>query len=246
MQKESRTSFVNRVMGLSFSSTQGKYSYCNDQVKQVLFSLDSSNGEGSDLILSPKWSKNGYAHSIKHIDKVRYHGYELLIFKTKTRKNSNGETVADGFEPLLEKRKLVVDGEEFRAVPIEILASEEVRESCGSYYEGAKKTITVNAYERDSAARQKCLDEYGYKCSICNFDFEEKYGERGKDFIHVHHIVPLSEIKRGYEVKPLDDLIPVCPNCHAMLHRGGHTILPKELKAMINKITNNALQRTSR
>jgi 5-methylcytosine-specific restriction protein A len=232
MKKELRTSFVNRVMGLSFSSTQGKYSYCNDQSKQVLFSLDSSNGEGSDLILSPKWKKNGYAHSLKHIDKILNHGYELLIFKTKTRKNNNDETVADGFEPLLEKRTLVVDGDEFRAVPIEILASEEVCESSGPYYEGAIRKITVNAYERDSAARQKCLDEYGYKCLICNFNFEEKYGERGKDFIHVHHIVPLSEIKKGYEVKPLDDLIPVCANCHAMLHRSG-TILPEELKAMI-------------
>lgn len=71
MKKESRTSFVNRVMGLTLRSTQGKYSYCNDQTKQVLFSLNSSN-EDSDLILSPKWSKNGYAHSLKHIDKVRY------------------------------------------------------------------------------------------------------------------------------------------------------------------------------
>lgn len=232
MSNETRTEFVNRVMGLSFQSTQGKYSYCSDSKKQVLFSLNSSNGEDSDLILSPKWSKKGYAHSLKHIDKILNDGYELLIFKTKTRRNNNDETVADGFEPLLEKRSLVVDGDEFRAVPIETLASEEVSESSGPYYEGAIKKITVNAYERDSAARQKCLDEYGCKCLICHFDFEKKYGERGKGFIHVHHIVPLSEVKKGYEVKPLDDLIPVCPNCHAMLHRSD-TILPNELKKMI-------------
>lgn len=232
MKKESRTSFVNRVMGLSLGSTQGKYSYCNDQTKKILFSLNSSNGEGNDLILSPKWSKNGYTHSLKHIDKIINHGYELLIFKTKTRKNNNGQTVAYDFDPSLEKRALVIDGKEFRAVPVDVLTSEEVNSSRDLYHEGATKKITINAYERNPDARQECLDKHGYKCHICNFDFEEKYGERGEKFVHVHHIVPLSETKEGYEVDPLKDLIPVCPNCHAMLHRGG-TILPEELKAMI-------------
>ena len=50
-------------------------------------------------------------------------------------------------------------------------------------------------------------------------NFEEKYGAIGKDFIHVHHKIPLSEINEEYIVDPVNDLIPVCPNCHAMLHR---------------------------
>lgn len=233
MHKESRTSFVNRVMGLSFSSTQGKYSYCNDARKQVLFSLDIAKREDNNLILSPTWSKNGYAHSLKHVNKVKNQGYDLLVFKTKTRMNKNGETIAFGFEPLLEKRQLVEDNGEFRAIPIDFMASEEVHESGSHFFEGSKTTIIVNSYERDPSARQLCLDVYGYACKICGFDFKEKYGERGKDFIHVHHIVPLSEIKCGYEIHPLQDLIPVCPNCHAMLHRGGHTISPKELEVMI-------------
>lgn len=49
--------------------------------------------------------------------------------------------------------------------------------------------------------------------------FDETYGMFAKDFIHVHHIKPLSEINEEYEVDPINDLIPVCPNCHAMLHR---------------------------
>lgn len=220
-------------MGLSFKSTQGKYSYCSDSKKQVLFSLNAGNG---DVILSPSWSISGYSHSLKHINKIINQGYDLLVFETITKRNKKGDTLADGFNPLIEKRKLVVEGDVFRAVPIDEIQNKETTESGGSIFEGAKKTIKVNAYERDLQARQDCLDEYGYLCQICEFDFEKVYGKRGKGFIHVHHIVPLSEIKKEYKVDPIKDLIPVCPNCHEMLHRKGHTISPKELKSiLINK-----------
>ncbi|MBK9012922.1 MAG: HNH endonuclease [Saprospiraceae bacterium] len=46
----------------------------------------------------------------------------------------------------------------------------------------------------------------------------KKYGGIGKDFIHVHHIVPISKPGEKYEIDPINDLIPVCPNCHSMLH----------------------------
>lgn len=86
-------------------------------------------------------------------------------------------------------------------------------------FEGAKKLVTVNSYERNAKARQKCIEHYGSVCSVCDFDFERAYGERGKDFIHVHHLVQLSSIGKAYQVNPVEDLRPVCPNCHAMLHR---------------------------
>jgi len=89
-----------------------------------------------------------------------------------------------------------------------------------NYSEGSTKIIYVNAYERNSKARQKCLEEYGYKCSVCNFDFEDIYGSIGKKFIHVHHLIPLSEIGEEYQVNSITDLRPVCPNCHAMLYKG--------------------------
>ena len=86
-------------------------------------------------------------------------------------------------------------------------------------FEGAKKQITVNAYERNSQARKECVEHYGTKCSICDFDFEKKFGDIGKGFIHVHHVKPLSEIDKEYKINPVKDLRPVCPNCHVMLHK---------------------------
>lgn len=105
--------------------------------------------------------------------------------------------------------------------------------------EGVLKQIVVNAYERNPRARKACIDYYGtYKCQICDFDFEKEYGELGKNFIHVHHIKPLSKIKSGYEVNPINDLIPVCPNCHSMLHRkanGNEELSISELKKLLKK-----------
>lgn len=88
-----------------------------------------------------------------------------------------------------------------------------------SFPEGAKKTVQVNRFERNPEARAKCIEINGTRCKICEMSFAETYGTFAKDFIHVHHITPLSKISDNYEVNPETDLIPVCPNCHAMLHR---------------------------
>jgi len=99
----------------------------------------------------------------------------------------------------------------------EIVYADEVIQS--DLYEGAKATVKVNRYERNKEARDKCIEFYGNKCNICDFDFGKVYGELGKGYIHVHHLKPLSEIDKEYKVDFKNDLIPVCPNCHAMLHR---------------------------
>lgn len=87
------------------------------------------------------------------------------------------------------------------------------------FKEGSVKEIRVNAYERNPSARKKCLEYWKYICQCCGFDFEKTYGAIGKNFIHVHHKIPLSEIREEYSLDPINDLIPVCANCHAMIHR---------------------------
>jgi hypothetical protein len=85
--------------------------------------------------------------------------------------------------------------------------------------EGSKQTIHVNKYERNQEARQKCIAHYGPNCQVCNFDFEVMYPSIGQGFIHVHHHKLISNSDGEYIIDPIKDLIPVCPNCHAMLHR---------------------------
>ncbi|MGL6194004.1 MAG: HNH endonuclease [Thermoguttaceae bacterium] len=101
------------------------------------------------------------------------------------------------------------------------------------YVEGLRKTITVNAYERNYEARNKCIKYWQAVCTVCGLDFEERYGKIGCGFMHVHHLVPLSEIQRNYIVDPISDLRPVCPNCHAMLHKRAPPLAIEELKELI-------------
>ena len=88
-----------------------------------------------------------------------------------------------------------------------------------NFSEGTVHQHTVNLYERSRTARKKCIEYYGAICSICGFDFGKVYGPLGKDYMEVHHLKPLSEINETYQVDPVNDLRPVCPNCHAMIHR---------------------------
>lgn len=103
------------------------------------------------------------------------------------------------------------------------------------YFEGAVQSILVNKYERDQSARTACLNYYGQKCHVCCFDFYAVYGCLGRGYIHVHHLRELSSIGVEYEVNPIEDLRPVCPNCHAMLHRRRPALLIEELQATIKK-----------
>lgn len=90
----------------------------------------------------------------------------------------------------------------------------------GAVIEGAARRVAVNKYERDSAARSQCIAVHGTDCAVCGVDFGVVYGDFARGYIHVHHKTPVAEAaKRGeYELDPLRDLVPVCPNCHAMLH----------------------------
>ena len=91
--------------------------------------------------------------------------------------------------------------------------------STDTYIEGATRRVTVNAFERDGKARVACINKHGLNCAVCRMNFADTYGEIGKDFIHVHHLKQLSKLGKDYRIDPEKDLIPVCPNCHAMLHR---------------------------
>lgn len=84
--------------------------------------------------------------------------------------------------------------------------------------EGAERRAMVKRYERNAHARDLCIKVHGCSCSVCGLDFGQEYGEIDRGFIHVHHVNELSLVEEEYEVDPVNDLRPVCPNCHAMLH----------------------------
>lgn len=109
----------------------------------------------------------------------------------------------------------------------------------GTFVEGQARFFVGIAYERDPKARAECLSEKGYRCSVCGLSFEERYGEIGKGFIHVHHSKPLSKGGgQSRNVSSSDDLVPVCPNCHSMLHLRSPD--PRSVEDLKNHLKRNA------
>ena len=99
--------------------------------------------------------------------------------------------------------------------------------------EGAASRITVNAYERNPEARCRCIAAHHPQCNVCGFDFAAVFGSEFAGFIHVHHLRPLSEVGEEYMVDPVEDLRPVCPNCHAVIHHGGRLRSIEEVRQLL-------------
>jgi predicted HNH restriction endonuclease len=116
------------------------------------------------------------------------------------------------------------------------LSAEEV-EAGTAYLEGAVRRVTVNAYERNQEAREACLRRYGRSCVICGFNFLRTYGAEAADYIQVHHIKTIARAGGIYALNPIKDLRPVCPNCHAVIHRRDPPFQIVEVKRMLRKLS---------
>ncbi|MBM6400278.1 HNH endonuclease [Phycicoccus sonneratiae] len=99
--------------------------------------------------------------------------------------------------------------------------------------EGASVRVAVNKYERNPVARMQCIAHYGSSCWVCDVSFA-KYGEIGDGYIHVHHRVLVSSFAgASYVVDPIRDLVPLCPNCHMMIHRRNPPLEPAALRGIL-------------
>jgi predicted HNH restriction endonuclease len=100
-----------------------------------------------------------------------------------------------------------------------------------------EKSKFITYYERDRKNRAAAIRIHGYRCKGCDISMEEKYGSHGKDFIHVHHIKPVSQFEMPKEIDPALDLTVLCPNCHAMVHKSRSTTLSiEELRSIIQSV----------
>jgi len=135
-------------------------------------------------------------------------------------------TILHGIRKIYDAHLAVLNESDDSLYPDEIPVAEKL-------LEGVKKQVTVNSFERNPKARQECINHLGIDCCVCGFNFKKIYGEIGADFIHVHHLTQLSAIGEQYEINPIEELRPVCPNCHSMLHRKSSPYTIEELKEII-------------
>lgn len=114
--------------------------------------------------------------------------------------------------------------------------------------EGTKKLTEVNVYERSSKLRNYAIQHFTkndrISCKCCNFNFADFYGyDIGKGFIEIHHTKPIfkyedDEIEKTLE-NALNNVVPVCSNCHRMIHRNWNKTI--EIQILINNIKNNGV-----
>lgn len=100
--------------------------------------------------------------------------------------------------------------------------------------EGSKMKVAVNKYERNKKARDKCVKHWKAICAVCKMEFKQRYGKIGNGFINVHHLNPVSKMGGAYIVDPIKDLIPVCPNCHSMIHKRKPPFTVDEMSKMLH------------
>lgn len=110
--------------------------------------------------------------------------------------------------------------------------------------EGLKKIVTSEAYQRSSKLRDLALEYYTksgkISCRACSFNYEDFYGPKlGHLFIEIHHQKPIFKYRdddlRIFLENAVKNVIPVCSNCHRMIHRKrDHILALSSLKRLIS------------
>lgn len=154
-------------------------------------SLSAQNEQSGGLLRDAMNYYLGYLGSKKHPLAEK----EKKSYKKKPSKESTPQETT----PVIETKPVISEPESYDKL------------------EGKKYEASVTRYERDRGKRTDCIAHYGYVCQVCKMNFEQAYGELGKGYIEVHHLHPVSQGER--KVDPIKDLIPLCSNCHSMIHR---------------------------
>ncbi|QXT39420.1 HNH endonuclease [Gymnodinialimonas ceratoperidinii] len=143
----------------------------------------------------------------------------------------------DRFEPILQRKFLVELGKEWYSVETPIPPANSYEPLIvQTFEEGEQSMLLSKRVERSAAARKRCLDIHGHQCLVCNKSMSDRYGEMGEDVIDVHHLNELSQTNGKYLVDPETDLVPVCPNCHRMIHTQQPALSLEAVRKILTKL----------
>ena len=213
------------------------------EIRWFFDSEDIQNGEQIPLILIYK--DNEYK---AHIEMESANHSRTRMFWKNDLKKEFDEVLKDyrlnlGKEngyPSIKFTKIFGNTYEVEFIGLDLLNDESINPletiEIENRVEGKRKKIYTTKYERSYKNREKAIKIHGTRCMVCDFDFEEAYGELGKDFIEVHHTKPLYSLEEEIEINPEEDLVCLCSNCHRMIHRRRDKILTvEELKEIMEE-----------
>ncbi|MEK4536336.1 HNH endonuclease [Peribacillus sp. FSL K6-1552] len=196
--------------------------------------------ETSKQLLTPA-KKRGIKLLFEHSSTIKFEDVSMVHYK-QDRPNGNAweKEPSNDFRTLFGAyREKYIEHIVINDIDAEIAQEDSYyRDGEVKFYHGAR-------YERNPKNRIEAIRIHGTICKVCDFNFEEVYGERGKDFIEVHHIKPLSTFKYEMVIDPKEDLVPVCSNCHRVIHRKKDDVLSvEELRSLISNGLNKKRQVT--
>ena len=186
-----------------------------DQTGRVAFRTILSNCAALGAEIEFSVNNETFAVTSEEVWERRWSRMSLTI--------SKGQLEFDSGEEALDREIICQWTGYFAAAVVAILPLELDMAVCiedlEKYPEGAVSTVLVNRYERDRRNRAAAISIHGTTCKACGFDFGAHYGAIATGFIEVHHTTPVSKLSADYVVDPVRDLVPLCPNCHAVAHR---------------------------
>jgi 5-methylcytosine-specific restriction enzyme A len=226
------------VMSRSWKTTQIRLQADNFAGEVVKYLCDQINMNKSNLGDAIETNQSNFSSITLELDGRAFFGNDVEL--------SDNPSLAFEVEALTSESSLeygLLNEQEERVLrfavsliasvlPIELTAYRNADEVLG-YPEGAVSQVLVNRYERDPRNRKAAIALHGKICLACGFNFEEVYGELGEDFIVVHHLTPISAMGKDYIVDPKKDLVTICANCHAMIHRRNPPLTIDELKQLL-------------
>ncbi len=173
------------------------------------------------------------AHQLDQLIKARERTYTSVETDQPPLQNDSLLTIAEQDIEAYQTDQPPLQNDSLLTIAEQDIEAYEVEES---YTEGKVSTILVNKYERNPKLREAAINIHGMRCQGCGFSFIEFYGERGRDYIEVHHLRPISSYKGEVKVNPNKDMAVVCSNCHRMIHRTPKDPLSlDELREIIRK-----------
>lgn len=201
---------------LPLGSDNAKYAGGLDQKIKAFYKKHSQNNIGSIYdIQDEEGIYNIKKYIVSHPSLVyrrghsgdsRLEGLDLYLDYLRTRKASHSTTVSQQRD--LKLSTLETEGKHI------------------------KQETTV--IQRNPQARQKCIEHFGCRCAACGLSMADKYGVLGEGVIEVHHLNPIHLFDDTHPVDYLTDLIPLCPNCHTMIHKLAD---PGDIEGLRNMIT---------
>ncbi|EPD54168.1 hypothetical protein HMPREF1210_00153 [Paenisporosarcina sp. HGH0030] len=231
---------------LVFSSRAREYNFYSEEKKdsivyEYLFNSMSHRGLDENVLMIPVEVRTGH-ESMNILHFIGLRDIHKGIFKDYSIEQAIKRLEHQEQDFSIVTQSLYRLNKEINGTLNDILNSDidsEKAEDDSYYKDGAVNFYYGKRYERNPENRKKAIEIHGLNCFACGFNFEEIYGERGKGFIEVHHVSLLSTLVEETIINPEKDLVPVCSNCHRMIHRKKDNVLTiDELKEILNNKRN--------